>query len=544
MTEARASLVPGAQITKAVALLEPLSSGGMGSVWLADHLGLKTRVVVKFMLLGLDANDSARSRFSREAAAAAQVKSPHVVQMLDHGVSDDGVPFIVMEHLEGHDLGDEIEQHGALDPAKVIAIVIQVAKALSKVHAAGLLHRDIKPDNIFLCAGEEDVFVKLLDFGVAKSSSLEHGDLSLDGETKTGQIVGTPYYMSPEQVTAQKNIDHRSDLWALGVVAYEALTGQRPYDGPSFGALAVKIATGSPPKPSEVNPALPSTVDLWFEKACARDPAERFSSAKEMADAFRAAFEGIVSIPSHTMVPSSDLTARAVASSSSKTRVPPKQGPEHESSDEKLATIGLAATAIDDSASSNRHATIGRSETGLSLLEVSSPASRSSSLLFIGGAIALTLAVAGVLMWSAQTPSHAVGVAASTRATKPAVTAFKTTSSPKSTKDGNVSAAAATDASSDDVSAVPTATATGSTDAAEPALAGGNAENQGAIDLAVDAGAPSSVTSPPRSTSTRPVKSNVPVAPSLPTTNAAPTAAAPSSTSAPQPSVTSEPDLF
>src|SRR6186713_19139 len=126
----------------------------MGAVWLADHHGLKTQVVVKFMLVGLDSSDSARTRFSREAAAAAQVKSPHVVQMLDHGVSDDGIPFIVMEHLEGHDLGEEIEKNGALPPEKVIAVVTQTAKALSKVHAAGLLHRDIKPDNIFLVDGE------------------------------------------------------------------------------------------------------------------------------------------------------------------------------------------------------------------------------------------------------------------------------------------------------------------------------------------------------------------------------------------------------
>src|SRR3954470_19982524 len=203
VTEARANLLPGQQITKGVSLLEPLSSGGMGAVWLADHQGLKTRVVVKFMLGGLDSSESARLRFSREASAAAQVKSPHVVQMLDHGVSDDGVPFIVMEHLEGHDLGDEIQRHGALDPGKVVAVITQIAKALTKVHAAGLLHRDIKPDNIFLCAGEEEVFAKLLDFGIAKSSAVDPGG-SLDGETKTGQIVGTPYYMSPEQVTAQK----------------------------------------------------------------------------------------------------------------------------------------------------------------------------------------------------------------------------------------------------------------------------------------------------------------------------------------------------
>ena len=379
MTEARANLVPGKQITKAVVLLEPLSSGGMGAVWLADHQGLKTRVVVKFMLGGLDTSESARTRFSREAAAAAQVKSPHVVQMLDHGVSDDGVPFIVMEHLEGHDLGDEIEKNGALDPAKVVGVVTQVAKALSKVHAAGLLHRDIKPDNIFLCAGEEDLFVKLLDFGIAKSSAVDQGDGSLDGETKTGQIVGTPYYMSPEQVTAQKVIDHRSDLWALGVVAYEALTGQRPYDGPSFGALAVKIATGTPPKPSEANPALPPAVDLWFAKACARNAADRFSSAKEMAEAFRAAFEGVVSLPG---IVSSDSGQRGPLGSSSGVRVPSR--PDAQAAEGTDGGFGLAATALDDSASERKDVALGRSEAGVSVVEDARPGQRSSPLLLLG----------------------------------------------------------------------------------------------------------------------------------------------------------------
>src|SRR5690606_600595 len=132
------------------------------------------------------------------------------VHMHDYGVTDDGVPFIVMEHLEGKDLGAYLTEKGALEPGEVVTIVQQVAKALTKVHAAGLLHRDIKPDNIFLCEGEDETFVKLLDFGIAKSAEVRgERDITLDGETKTGQVVGTPFYMSPEQVTAQKSIDAR-----------------------------------------------------------------------------------------------------------------------------------------------------------------------------------------------------------------------------------------------------------------------------------------------------------------------------------------------
>ncbi len=313
------------QVTPTVQLLKPLSTGGMGAVWLAEHTGLKTQVVVKFMLGELGSSQSARTRFEREAAAAAKVKSPHVVHMLDHGLTSDGVPFIVMEHLEGRDLGAHLSSHpaGRLAPRDVAVIVNQVAKALTKVHAAGLLHRDIKPDNIFLVEGEEDLFVKLLDFGIAKSH-VQGGEKesTLDGETKTGQVVGTPFYMSPEQVTAQKNIDARADLWALGVVAFEALTGRRPFDGPSFGALAVRIATGDTPKPSEANADLPPAVDAWFAKACARDPNGRYATAKELADGLRQALADVV--PASEIGAFSGSGERGLSDSGPKASVPPR----------------------------------------------------------------------------------------------------------------------------------------------------------------------------------------------------------------------------
>ena len=290
MNETRATLSPGSEVTKGVRLVRSLGEGGMGAVWLGEHTGLKTTVVVKFMIEALDQSSTARARFSREASAAAQVKSPHVVQMLDHGVTDEGLPFIVMEHLEGQDLSQVLAERKQLEPREVVVMIGQVAKALSKVHAAGLLHRDIKPSNIFLMDGEDEIFVKLLDFGIAKAQGPNEKDsVTLDGETKTGQIVGTPFYMSPEQVTAQKLVDHRSDLWALGVVTWELLTGHRPFDGPSFGALAVAIASG--PLPAVPAP-LPPSFDQWFAKACARELDKRFSSARQMADALRSAFEG------------------------------------------------------------------------------------------------------------------------------------------------------------------------------------------------------------------------------------------------------------
>ena len=266
----------------------------MGAVWLAEHLSLRTNVVVKFMARGLADSDAAKARFAREAAAASQVKSPHVVQMLDHGVLESGAPYIVMELLEGRDLEDQLEASGHLEPREVVAIVAQLARALGRAHERAIVHRDIKPSNVFLCdAGGGELFVKLLDFGIAKGQEIGVAG----GTTRTGSFVGSPYYMSPEQVVGAKDIDYRSDLWSLGVVAYEALTGQRPFEAETVGALALKIHRDPLPVPSAVDRSLGPAVDAWFAKACAREPAARFASAKELADALAVAVTG-ESVPS------------------------------------------------------------------------------------------------------------------------------------------------------------------------------------------------------------------------------------------------------
>jgi serine/threonine protein kinase len=375
VNQPRATLAAGMQVTPSVRLVSKLGAGGMGAVWIADHTALNTRVVVKFMLVGLDSSASARTRFKREAEAASQVKSPHVVQTFDYGVTTDGLPFIVMEHLEGRDLAAEIAARGALDPVTVIAIVTQVAKALTKAHAAGLLHRDIKPDNIFLCQSEseDDLFVKLLDFGIAKTHAVE-GEAELDAQTKTGQVIGTPFYMSPEQVTAQKVIDLRSDLWSLAVVAFEALTGQRPFDGPSFGALAVKIATTDAPKPSATNPALPASVDAWFAQACAREPSARFGSARELAEKLRAAFEGVVSLPPIASGSMSDSGPRTGASGTRPTAAAAPQastaiqsipaGPISVDDDANSRPSFVLASTVQPEATSAERAALARSEGG------------------------------------------------------------------------------------------------------------------------------------------------------------------------------------
>jgi serine/threonine-protein kinase len=173
----------------------------------------------------------------------------------------------------------------------VARIAAQVLKALMDAHARGIVHRDIKPGNIFICDGGasgNEVFVKLLDFGIAKGVDVP----KIDSATKTGAMIGSPFYMSPEQILGAKDIDHRSDLWSVGVVAYEALTGKKPFDAETMGGLAIRIHSEPLPLPTKLLPDLSPAVDAWFLRACGRKPEERFSSAKEMAESLAKALGG------------------------------------------------------------------------------------------------------------------------------------------------------------------------------------------------------------------------------------------------------------
>ncbi|MEO7330651.1 MAG: protein kinase [Minicystis sp.] len=268
-------------------LERPLGQGGMGEVWLSHHISLDIPCAIKFIFAEAAADEDLRARFDREAKIAAQIRSPHVVQILDNGIFQ-GAPYIAMELLEGEDLAQRLERLGRLDPQSTAAIVAQVARALSKAHAAGLVHRDLKPANIFLVRDDDREIVKVLDFGIAKSSSLSLGAGGLSA-TKTGSLLGTPVYMSPEQAQGTKAVDHRTDLWALGVVTFECLTGRLPFDSPALGDLFMKIMVEPLPIPSQIA-ALPPSFDAWWSRAAARYPDQRFQSAKELVDALHQAF--------------------------------------------------------------------------------------------------------------------------------------------------------------------------------------------------------------------------------------------------------------
>lgn len=278
---ARETLAPGAFGAPNVRLVRKIAEGGMGSVWEGEHLGLKTNVAVKFVLGELGESEEALTRFAREATATARIKSPHVVQVFDHGKNAEGFPYMVMEFLEGEDLEARLERDKKLPASLVFQIVLQSAKALAKAHDLGIVHRDIKPSNVFLTDLEGEVFVKILDFGIAKMAGDDPSRMSM---TQTGAVIGTPYFMAPEQMTSAKDAGPSSDVWSLGVIGYRALTGRLPYESDTLAGLAMAIERGNFPAPSTLVEGIPAGVDEWFKRTIAKDPAERFATVREMAD--------------------------------------------------------------------------------------------------------------------------------------------------------------------------------------------------------------------------------------------------------------------
>jgi formylglycine-generating enzyme required for sulfatase activity len=261
----------------------------MGVVWAARHLALDTEVAVKFIRPDRALADPGLvARFEREARATARIADPHVVQVMDYGAVDGVVPYLVMELLRGASLAELIERGGRLSFASAKLLVQQVGNALASAHGRGVVHRDIKPQNVFITEGGRGypLFVKVLDFGVAKMV----GDAQVPDAgptlTETGVVLGSAPYMSPEQLEGSKDVDLRSDLWSMGVVVYEALTGVQPFRGGSFVSVGAAVLKGRYRPASDLRPNLPTRIDDWFAKALCLDPAGRFASAREMASAF------------------------------------------------------------------------------------------------------------------------------------------------------------------------------------------------------------------------------------------------------------------
>lgn len=262
-----------------------LGEGGMGAVYVAEHMLMGRKVAIKRLHPELASDEKAVQRFQREARAAAATGHEHIVEILDLGYAEDNAPYLVMEYLRGQTLAALLRKEQRLDVVRACDLVGQALAALESVHREGILHRDLKPENLFLTRGSGGAdWVKILDFGISKMKHEEGEGFDL---TRTGVMLGTPFYMSPEQARGMKVLDHRVDLYAMGMILYECLTGRVAFEGDNYHQLLQSILRTSPPTPRSIAPDIDIALEALIMKAISKDPADRFQSAEEMRSALR-----------------------------------------------------------------------------------------------------------------------------------------------------------------------------------------------------------------------------------------------------------------
>jgi len=273
--------VPGTVIENKYVIEEEIGSGGMGVVVAARHAVLQQRFAIKFLVVGIDDPETVR-RFIREARAASELKSEHVVRVHDVGELPNSQPYMVMEYLEGDDLGALLAEQGPLRITQAVNFVLQACEAVAEAHAHGIVHRDIKPRNLFLTARPDGTDqIKVMDFGVSKIVTRDKGLELTDGRS----LLGSPYYMSPEQVRCPADADARSDIWSMGATLYELLTGQRAFQADSLPTLSLKIVNDPIVPPSKLRSEIPQGIDAILRKCLAKDPKARYQTVAELASA-------------------------------------------------------------------------------------------------------------------------------------------------------------------------------------------------------------------------------------------------------------------
>src|SRR5215510_6275537 len=281
-------LQPGQIVDGKYRIVRLLGEGGMGAVYEGENVRIHRRVAIKVLHPGTAANTDAVQRFEREAQAAGRIGSDHIVEVIDLGNLPEGDRFMVMEFLDGENLSQRIQARGRLSPQEATSVMLQLLEGLGAAHGAGIIHRDLKPDNVYLVRskrGQAD-FVKILDFGISKFNKLnKDSGMSM---TRTGAVMGTPYYMSPEQAKGSKEMDHRSDLYSSAVILYESITGKVPFDAETFNELIFKIALDTPVPPERHSPGLDPGFASIMQKAMAREANDRFQSAPDFAGALQA----------------------------------------------------------------------------------------------------------------------------------------------------------------------------------------------------------------------------------------------------------------
>jgi serine/threonine-protein kinase len=378
-----------------------LGAGGMGTVWLAQDLSLDRRCAIKIVDPDKARSQEVRTRFQREAQAAAQLRCDNVVEIFDHGEYR-GLPFIVMELLEGEDLFIRLFQKTKLGAEETYRIVVQVARALARAHAAGIVHRDIKPENIFLVPGDEQETAKVLDFGIAKHQRYELHDR----KTKDGTLLGTPYYMSPEQIRGEQ-VDWRADLWSLAVIAFQCLTGKPPFDSDALGRLMGAILYERIPRPTELDPNLGPALDAWWEKASDRDREKRYQTAKELSDALGEAL-GSVRLPVPSMLPRSRSASDSGSDRTSSPSVPgePPRVPGEPTPVDPLAADARQFEAFRDT---EPHTGAPLSRTRRSIWPLAAPTTRPYLVVALGAVSLVTLGVIVALRWPSRPTPAAAG---------------------------------------------------------------------------------------------------------------------------------------
>jgi serine/threonine-protein kinase len=287
-----------------------IGRGGMGAVFQATHVGIGKRVALKFLHRDAARDADAVTRFQREAESASAVESTHIVQIFDSGV-EDGAPYLVMELLRGEDLRARLKRQGRLEVAEAVQIAGQVLRGLARAHAAGIVHRDLKPDNIYLAERDDELSVKIVDFGISKIQN----PATPDNITQRGTILGTAFYMSPEQAQCARDLDGRTDLWSLGAILYECLAARPPHLGAAYEAVLIAICTTDAEDVRVHAPDVAPAVAEVIARALARDREERYQSAEQMYRALAAALPGVLDakgLGSRSSLPSAaDVATRA-----------------------------------------------------------------------------------------------------------------------------------------------------------------------------------------------------------------------------------------
>jgi serine/threonine-protein kinase len=283
--------VPGDVIGGKYRIVRLIGDGGMGTVYEAHHEFLETSVALKFLHSELAKRAGLGSRFLQEARVSARIRSPHVTHVTDVDQTADGSPYLVMELLHGEPLQQAMDRQGKLPPEQAVDFALQILSGLESAHAIGVVHRDLKPDNVFIVPASGGPLLKLIDFGIAK---LRASTEFQKGLTRAGVIMGTPEYMAPEQLFAAENVDHRADLYSLGVILFEMLAGRRPADGDDVEAIVAAVVSGNVRHLADLEPALAPGLVAVVERALRPDREARFGSALEMRSAL-APFAGALS---------------------------------------------------------------------------------------------------------------------------------------------------------------------------------------------------------------------------------------------------------